>query len=403
LHHWDGSSWTSVPLEQLSGEVKNIVADKQGNLFVSGLFKGSKNFGLARWDKPRLVTTGFPLPAQEWEKRFEENLGLYNSFGGKGFLFHIASGEGNPKHVVAFTGETGWVYFDSETFPLKFSYSLLAVNDNEVFVVTDCHDTKNRCILKVNTETDSTWQLLPFNDSWQNGEVKGMAIDPSNRLIVAGTTRSSKGYVALRWDGTAWSQFGPAIDKPMGKILLMKDKLYAITGDNGTSITMIPAYEGNVGPTDPPGTFAAKDPKAQEVLNIALQYIAQEDSLLRKFIDDCYKFFTTNYPTDEMLQSLLARERNLGGMIYGYRQAFDKLKLKKQKNMLVEHHLQQRMNAAGNVLSSAFLILYAIEKGNKHDAKKYETSLTEAMNKYGDVWINTKLYIQEYKIRNGLQ
>ena len=287
LEHWNGSGWQQLSVPDTSGlnlyisstansgKSHQMVADKQGNLYVTGWHTISldNNYPcVLKWDGVKWsILEDFPNSLNA----------INNSPAYKGVTKIEMDRQGNIYVAGSFNdsayGSCSLVKWDGKTWSrlpgsrADYIQDFCVTGDGNIYAFGGFEDK----IAQYNAAKNIYWQEVRNGNSRLivpgSNVFMALATDTSNNLYVTGdfTNSAGKRYFP-KWDGKSWSEFG--IANALGKVLTIdqKNNIYAtdgagaivggvITRWNGTSWVSIGV---SVGTNDvyPIGSLLATDP-----------------------------------------------------------------------------------------------------------------------------------------------
>jgi hypothetical protein len=386
----DGVS-KEIPLKMLQGRVADFNVDKNNIIWFLGSFgPGSTKSAIAKLTGQEV---SFHSPIKGNEDATLDAEYIYPVGPGKDtyvIQFQKLPGKTRLFDLVSPPGKI--IIGDEYYFPVQFSQNVVALNADYAYVVGNCANIKNRCMLQWKIGVDTTWQLLPFNDAFLNDEVNAMTFDGDGNLLVAGKTRSSAGYVILCWNGTTWSQFGPPTPHPFHNMVWNDNKVYAITGEKRENVVMIPAYTTPVAPIDHQGKFMIQDKKMAEVWQVSQEAQLSIETFMRTIIT-----LSNNFESSPVVAQWRQQSNMLEAAMKKCQKDLKKLKLKQGQNSLADL-LAEKLYIFSTLQTDLSIFLSTLGMGYPNYAK----SLKESLGKAEEVFKRYVLSKREYKQRHGL-
>ena len=216
---WDGNQWISIsPPDTDSYDVRAMAFDAQGHLIVGGRFRrfgGKDTLRIARWDGQEWHAMGDGLG---FDGTFSSQLVSAIALSPSGELY--AAGKFDSSGATTINNIARWD--GSEWHPLDTGLedSGIQVNDmvfdgdGNLYVTGHFGWAGGIPVDHVAKWNGSNWSAMGNGLSGPNGDTgSDLIIDSSGDIVVCGLFRyagNAKVNNIAKWNGTAWSAFGPA-------------------------------------------------------------------------------------------------------------------------------------------------------------------------------------------------
>jgi len=249
LARWNGAAWVSV-VAGINGNVRDLVFDAVGNLYIVGAFTdlGDANGDrIVKWDGTSLSSLGTGLNDIGMSAEFDSNGNLY-----VGGYFTLAGGVANTVCIAKWDGS---VWTPLATGLSSYVWKLKITKDDKIYVVGNF----------LNAGGDSAadymayWNGTAFESIGGIGAsdtTYGVDIDSNGNVYIGGSTQdfaglypsSTRGYVG-KWNGSKWEKMGRGVNASVYNISVYNNVAYIsgiFTSAGDITITdRIAKYIGN--------------------------------------------------------------------------------------------------------------------------------------------------------------